>query len=104
MWEIELSTLTAINREPEILMLSFPTFVMGNLSFILDPIVTWIQRTESQQDCRVSARQPSLVLSASRRAHPSLIWQKDPKPLKPHFSSLNETDASLWKADQLARL
>jgi len=32
MWEIEISTLTGINRKPEIVMLSFPTFVMGNLS------------------------------------------------------------------------
>jgi len=31
-----------------------------------------------------------------------LFWQKDPKPLTPRPASLDETDARLRRADQLA--
>ena len=54
--------------------------------------------------CRVSARQPSFLLGASRRAPPLLIREIDPKPLTPRPASFNEVDASHGRAGQLAAL
>jgi hypothetical protein len=54
--------------------------------------------------CRGSARQPRLLLGASRRAQPLLWRQKDPKPLTPRLASWERRDAHLRRAGQLAPL
>jgi hypothetical protein len=54
--------------------------------------------------CRVSPRRTSLLHGASRRARPLLWRQKWPKPVTPRQASLDGTDASLRRADQLAAL
>ena len=53
--------------------------------------------------CRVSARQPSLLPGASRRAQP-LLWSNLPKPLTPRPALLHEMDARYGRASQLAAL
>lgn len=52
------------------------------------------------RDAGLSARQPSSLHGASRRARPLLFRQKNPTPLTPRPASSNKTDASRGRRGQ----
>ena len=51
---------------------------------------------------RVSPRQPSLLLGASRREQPLLFREKDPTPFSPRSATFNRANSGPRRADQLA--